>query len=187
MMPPFNQKKPFVGLGGMSNTIAVTRDERTIICRMSSWVYWVVLPATAFFGPGLCMLLWLRPKGIADLSRMPLFLAALIMTIPVICSLLFVYYLFNHPRIEVNRESGDILFYKRGGGRPAFRLEGRDIERYEISETWYSPGEGRKRVKNHVLTVVAKGGERIALCLSTRADLIRALASEFVPHGRAND
>jgi hypothetical protein len=171
-------ERPFVGLEGTHNTVAVLHQDNRIICRLNGWAYLLVLVVTFVFGPMLLNLLWFRPAGTIDLSKQPLLLAALILLIPVISTLLFVHHLFTQHRIEVLRDSGNINFFKRNSGSLLRTLGKQDIARFEIGEEWFRPSRGRP-VRNYVLSAICKNGNRVALCLSTDENLIRTLASDM--------
>ena len=171
-------RKPFVGLGGTGNTITIERQADRIICRLSGWTYALVLSALLIFGPGLLMLLWLRPVGTIDLAKQPVFLAALILLIPLISCVLFVSFLLQQHRFEVVPALGIIVFYKRVWGASDFSVPFSSIERLEIVEEWYRPSRGAP-TKNYVLCARCLDGSDVDLCLSTKEALIRSLQTEI--------
>lgn len=174
----FTQKTAFVGLGGTHNTVNVVHLPDRIVCRLAPWAYAVVLLATALFGPGLLTLLWLRPPGTIDLAKQPVTLAALILAIPLISCVLFVHYLFTQHRLEINRETRALRFYKRLRGKPIFVLPRDSILRLATEESWYRPSRGAP-VRNLVLRAFCRDDKSFALCISTDEALIKSLANEL--------
>lgn len=171
--------KAFVGLGGIHNTITVLHKQDRIVCQLSLWAYALVLCITALFGPVLITLFWLRPAGVADLSKLPWLLASLILVLPFICSVLFVYYLFNRHRIEFVRNSGDLYFYKRDKSKAFLRIGKHQISNLIIIQESYWTSAGRQPVKNFVLSILCSDGSQIGLCKTTDEGLLRSLSAEI--------
>jgi len=169
-----------VGLGGTHNTIRIVRTGESLVCRLSASTRALVVGALVAFGPGVLSLLWVRPKGwdVADLTKAPWYLAALVLFIPVICCPLLVWHLIRNPRIVVPLATGDVQFYTRRGGRPVRRIERQEIERFEIEEGSYVDSDGDS-TQQWTLYLITRRAARIALCLSTREVLIRSFCRDL--------
>jgi hypothetical protein len=171
--------KAFVGLGGTHNPITVLHKQGRIVCQLSLWAYALVMFVTALFGPVLLTLFWLRPAGVADLSKLPWLLTALILVLPFICSVLFIYYLCNRHRIEFVRNSGDLYFYKRDTSNAFLRIGKHQISNLIIIQESYWTSAGRRPVKNFVLSILCSDDSQIGLCKTTDEGLLQSLSAEI--------
>ena len=174
----FQSKTAFVGLGGTNNNLKVTHQPDRVLLQLTGFAYLIVLAATLLFGPVLLTLLYLRPPGTIDLSKVPLPFAALILALPVICCVLFVSYLFTQHRIEVLQPGGTMVFYKRKLSGPVYSLEKHRIRDFVINESWYRPSRGGP-TKNFVLTAICDDERRLALCISTDEKLIQSVEQDL--------
>jgi hypothetical protein len=178
--PGMSEDALIVGLGGTHNTIRIVRTGESLVCRLSASTRALVVGALVMFGPGVLSLLWIQPEGwgVADLTKAPWYLAALILFIPVICCPLLLWHLIRNPRIVVPLATGEVQFYTRRGGRPVRRIERQEIERFEIEEGSYVDSDG-DRTQQWTLYLITRRAARIALCLSTKEVLIRSFCRDL--------
>ncbi len=165
-----------VGLGGTHNTIHVERTPGSLVCRLSSGTRALVLVLLSLFGPGALALLWIRPE--ADLSEAPWYILVLVLSIPVLSSLLLIWHLIRNPRIVVPLASGEVQFYRRRGGGPQLRIRRQEIKSFEVEKGWYSDSDG-DATDQWTLYLITHQGGKIALCLSTQEDLIRGFCRDL--------
>ncbi len=167
--------KPVVGSPGIGITLRVVRGPTGLVCTTGPGTVWFLRAGLGLFGPGLLVVLLLRPEGF---QRIPWLFYLPLWVLVLLTCFAFVMKLLESPRIEVPYASGDVLLFKRRTGEPARRLRRDDIDCFELGKVVYRGSEGLEQ-DNFVLWASLGSAGRLLLCVSDHEAQVRAFLDEL--------
>jgi hypothetical protein len=168
---------PLVGYVSSGNTIEVVESDDRLIVRLSRGTQLFLLLACGLFGPGMTVVIWMRPT-------MPLFVKVMSGALILAAWIVLFYTLFTRPRFEIARGKGDIRYFRRG--KTAARTIPRErIARVTVDEDAYISGQFKK--VDHVVVVHTVDGEEIPLCASPNFELIDSVAARVAALTKSTD
>lgn len=161
-----------VGYLSDSNCIKVVHKHDRIVCCVTKSTSWFFLLAGVALGPYLTVL-WYTGK----FAQNPVWILIAIAFFSLVGWGMLFKVLLGHPRIEMPRSTGDLLFFARRISHPSKQIRREEIQGFELSERWFK-GEG-ERIRNVMLSVVTSRGQKIPLCISPDDELITELRNDM--------
>jgi hypothetical protein len=167
-------RRPLVGYVSNRNTIEVRRKQDRLIVQLSRGTYLFVIFAAALFGPMLSFFVLARPEMLNP--NLPAFAKFLLLLLNLGAWLWFFHSLVTRPRIEIPRESGDLLFFVRGS-KPSLVIPRQQIAALVIEDDAY--GTAHRSIPNAVAAARLTDGDTVRLFASPDSNFLASLIAEL--------
>ena len=176
-MPAPFPDKPFVGMPGSERSVEISRQSDRIVCYLARHTFWFVQAILFLFGllsTYISWTFWATAEG----AEAPLYFRIVALPFTLILWMLFFRNLLGQPRIEILLSTGELLFFKRRTGQPAFTILRQNVAGFELSEQFYG-SLGENYWRNLVVSVSTRDGKRLALCASPNEKLMQSFVTEL--------